>query len=101
MCSTGKVIAAAAVLKQSESDNSVLQRKMTISRADLTNWNPVTEKHVNKEMTLAELSAAALQYSDNTAMKKLITHLGGTDNVTAFARTLGDATFRPTAKSLN
>ncbi|QMI04929.1 class A beta-lactamase [Citrobacter sp. RHB25-C09] len=94
MCSTGKVIAAAAVLKQSESDNSVLQRKMTISQADLTNWNPVTEKHVNKEMTLAELSAAALQYSDNTAMKKLITHLGGTDNVTAFARTLGDATFR-------
>ncbi|WP_436856791.1 CdiA/SED family class A beta-lactamase [Citrobacter tructae] len=94
MCSTGKVIAAAAVLKQSESDNSVLQRKMTISQADLTNWNPVTEKHVNKEMTLAELSAAALQYSDNTAMNKLIMHLGGTDNVTAFARTLGDTTFR-------
>ena len=28
-------------------------------------------------MTLAELSAAALQYSDNTAMNKLIAQLGG------------------------
>lgn len=94
MCSTSKVMTAAAVLKQSESDKKILQRKMTIHAADLTNWNPVTEKYVNKEMTLAELSAAALQYSDNTAMNKLIAHLGGTANVTAFARTIGDTTFR-------
>lgn len=94
MCSTSKVIAAAAVLKQSESNHAILQQKMTIEKADLTNWNPVTEKYVGKEMTLAELSAATLQYSDNTAMNKLIAHLGGTANVTAFARSIGDVTFR-------
>ncbi|POT57669.1 class A beta-lactamase [Citrobacter amalonaticus] len=94
MCSTSKVITAAAVLKQSEDDKNVLHQKMSIKKSDLTNWNPITEKNVDGEMTLAELSAAALQYSDNTAMNKLIDHLGGTDNVTAFARSIGDTTFR-------
>ena len=46
-------------------------------------------------MTLAELSAAALQYSDNTAMNKLIAQLGGPGGVTvSFARAIGDETFR-------
>ncbi len=45
-------------------------------------------------MSLAELSAAALQYSDNVAMNKLIAHVGGPASVTAFARQLGDETFR-------
>ncbi|WP_336221461.1 CdiA/SED family class A beta-lactamase [Citrobacter amalonaticus] len=94
MCSTSKTIVAAAVLKQSETQNDILQKKMAIKKADLTNWNPVTEKYVNSEMTLAELSAAALQYSDNTAMNKLVEHLGGPGNVTAFARSIGDTTFR-------
>lgn len=94
MCSTSKTMVAAAVLKQSETQHDILQQKMAIKKADLTNWNPVTEKYVDKEMTLAELSAAALQYSDNTAMNKLLEHLGGTGNVTAFARSIGDTTFR-------
>lgn len=94
MCSTSKTMVAAAVLKQSETRHDILQQKMTIKNSDLTNWNPVTEKYVDKEMTLAELSAAALQYSDNTAMNKLLEHLGGTGNVTAFARSIGDTTFR-------
>ncbi|MFA9594643.1 TEL family class A beta-lactamase [Citrobacter telavivensis] len=94
MCSTSKTIVVAAVLKQSETQRDILQQKMAINKADLTNWNPVTEKYVDKEMTLAELSAAALQYSDNTAMNKLLEHLGGTGNVTAFARSIGDTTFR-------
>lgn len=94
MCSTSKTMVAAAVLKQSETQHDILQQKMVIKQADLTNWNPVTEKYVNKEMTLAELSAAALQYSDNTAMNKLLEHLGGTGSVTAFARSIGDTTFR-------
>ncbi len=94
MCSTSKTMVAAAVLKQSETQHDILQQKMVIKKTDLTNWNPVTEKYVDKEMTLAELSAAALQYSDNTAMNKLLEHLGGTSNVTAFARSIGDTTFR-------
>lgn len=94
MCSTSKVMAAAAVLKQSESDKALLNQRVEIKKSDLINYNPIAEKHVNGTMTLAELSAAALQYSDNTAMNKLIAYLGGPEKVTAFARSLGDETFR-------
>jgi len=40
------------------------------------------------------LSAAALQYSDNPAMNKLIKYLGGPAKVTEFARSIGDTIFR-------
>ncbi|WP_176421624.1 serine hydrolase, partial [Escherichia coli] len=58
------------------------------------NYNPSAEKHVNGTMTLAELSAGGVQYSDNTAMNKLSAQLGGPGGVTAFARAIGDETFR-------
>lgn len=83
MCSTSKVMAAAAVLKQSETQKQLLNQPVEIKPADLVNYNPIAEKHVNGTMTLAELSAAALQYSDNTAMNKLIAQLGGPGGVTA------------------
>ena len=71
-----------------------MNQPVEIKPADLVNYNPIAEKHVNGTMTLAELSAAALQYSDNTAMNKLIAQLGGPGGVTAFARAIGDETFR-------
>lgn len=94
MCSTSKVMAAAAVLKQSETQKDLLSQRVEIKPSDLINYNPIAEKHVNGTMTLGELSAAALQYSDNTAMNKLIAHLGGPGKVTTFARAIGDDTFR-------
>lgn len=94
MCSTSKVMAAAAVLKQSESQHDLLNQRVEIKKSDLTNYNPIAEKHVGGSMSLSELSAAALQYSDNVAMNKLITQLGGPQGVTAFAREMGDETFR-------
>ncbi len=74
MCSTSKVMAAAAVLKKSESEPNLLNQRVEIKKSDLVNYNPIAEKHVNGTMSLAELSAAALQYSDNVAMNKLIAH---------------------------
>ncbi|SWX99379.1 Beta-lactamase [Klebsiella pneumoniae] len=94
MCSTSKVMAAAAVLKKSESEPNLLNQRVEIKKSDLVNYNPIAEKHVNGTMSLAELSAAALQYSDNVAMNKLIAYVGGPASVTAFARQLGDETFR-------
>ncbi len=64
MCSTSKVMAAAAVLKQSESNKEVVNKRLEINAADLVVWSPITEKHLQSGMTLAELSAATLQYSD-------------------------------------
>ncbi len=94
MRSTSKVMAAAAVLKKSEGEPNLLNQRVEIKKSDLVNYNPIAEKHVNGTMSLAQLSAAALQYSDNVAMNKLIAHVGGPASVTAFARQLGDETFR-------
>lgn len=94
MCSTSKVMAVSAILKQSETQKNLLNRRVEIKKSDLVNYNPITEKHLDTGMTLAELSAATLQYSDNTAMNKLLSTLGGPAKVTQFARSIGDATFR-------
>ena len=45
-------------------------------------------------MTLAELCAAAIDYSDNTAGNMLLAQIGGPEGLTRFARTLGDAVTR-------
>lgn len=103
MCSTSKVMAVSAVLKASEQDKNLLNRQVAIKKSDLVNYNPITEKHLDTGMTLGELCAAAIEYSDNVAMNKLIAYLGGPENVTQFARSIGDQTFRldRTEPSLN
>lgn len=103
MASTSKVMVVAAVLKESEKNNELLNKKMAIHKADLVNYNPITEKYIGASMTLGELSAAALQYSDNVAMNKLLEHIGGSHKATEFARSIGDADFRldRTEPSLN
>jgi beta-lactamase class A len=94
LCSTFKVLAAAAVLRRSETEGRLLPRRIAYAGADLVTYSPVTEKHVGAGMTVAELCAAALQYSDNTAANLLLKLLGGPAAVTAFARAIGDDTFR-------
>lgn len=94
MCSTSKVMATAALLKQSETDKNLLAQRINLKKSDLVNYNPITEKHLDSGMTLGELSAATLQYSDNTAMNKILEHLGGPAKVTEFAHSMGDKTFR-------
>ena len=60
----------------------------------MVSYSPVTEKHLNKGMTVAKLCVAALQYSDNSAANQLIKLLGGPTAVMEFARSIGDTTFR-------
>lgn len=94
MCSTSKAMAVSAILKKSETQKDLLNKNVVIRTSDLVNYNPITEKHLDTGMTISELSAAAIQYSDNAAMNKLIEQLGGTENLTQFARSIGDETFR-------
>ncbi|AWH87471.1 class A beta-lactamase [Limnobaculum parvum] len=94
MCSTSKMMVVSGVLKQSEVQKDLLNKQVDIRESDLVNYNPITEKRLNTKMSLAELSAATLQYSDNAAMNKLIAQLGGTKKATAFARSIGDTAFR-------
>ncbi|RZA20032.1 MAG: class A beta-lactamase [Proteobacteria bacterium] len=90
-CSTFKTLAVAAALKQGG-----LAKRLHFTADDVkkSGYAPITTKFVDQGMTVSELSAAAIQYSDNAAVNSLMTHLGGLQTVNAFARTLGDEVFR-------
>jgi beta-lactamase class A len=94
--STFKVMAAAAILKESMKDSSLLEKHITYSKEDTikAGYAPITEKHLSKGMSISELCAAAIQHSDNAAVNFMMKELGGPKAVTAFARSIGDDTFR-------
>ncbi len=95
MCSTFKLLAAAAVLKRCENGQDQLQRRIKFQASDLVTYSPVTKDHAGGDgMTLAELCAAALNYSDNTAANLLLASLGGPQALTAYARSIGDPVTR-------
>ncbi|SAL55186.1 class A beta-lactamase [Caballeronia telluris] len=93
-CSTFKVLLASAILTRSTHEDGLLDQRIRYTQSDLVNYSPVSEKHVADGMTVAELCAAAIQYSDNSAANLLIRLLGGSSAVTAFARSIGDDEFR-------
>jgi len=91
MCSTFKLLAASAVLRQVDEKKEQLTRFIPYTKADLLEYAPVTKEHVNEGgMTLAALCAAAVEYSDNTAANLLLQTIGGPEGLTRYARSLGD-----------
>ncbi|MDI1258146.1 class A beta-lactamase [Aquabacterium sp.] len=94
LCSTFKVIAVGAVLNRSIKEPALMQQRMSYEASDLVAHSPITGKHVGQGMTVADLCAAALQHSDNTAANVLMKLLGGPAAVTAFAHSIGDEAFR-------
>jgi beta-lactamase class A len=94
MCSTFKVLAAAAVLKGAGEDLAGLQRRVRFETSDLVEYSPVTQGHVGDGMSLAELCEAAVTRSDNTAGNLMLKNIGGPEGLTSFARSLGDQVTR-------
>jgi beta-lactamase class A len=95
MCSTFKVVAAGAVLARADRKRERLDRRIAFSQADLLPYSPVTTARVGEGgLTLEELCAAMIEVSDNTAANLVVDALGGPAAVTAYARGLGDRTFR-------
>lgn len=89
MCSTFKVFAAAAVLRD-HGDCAPLDRVVHYPPADILPNAPRTAEHVDTGMTVGDLCAAAIQYSDNTAGNLLLRQIGGPAGLTRFFRSLGD-----------
>lgn len=94
VCSTFKALLAAAILERSARAAGLMGQRVRYRQRDLVEYSPVTEKHLGDGMSVAELCAAALQYSDNTAANLLMDIVGGPAGVTAFARSIGDGEFR-------
>lgn len=90
MCSTFKMMLSANVLKLSETRRLDLNKKVKIKKSDMIHHSPITEKHINGEMTIAELCHATVTTSDNAAANLLIDEIGGTSGFNMFARSIGD-----------
>ena len=91
MCSTFKLLAAAAALKRVDEGAERLDRKIAYGPSDLLEYAPIAKAHVAEGgMTVADLCAAAIDWSDNTAANLVLQTIGGPAGFTAFARSLGD-----------
>jgi beta-lactamase class A len=102
MCSTFKFLLAAVILRQG--DREPLDQQLLYGADDLLEWAPITRKHLSEgEMTVRELCAAAIEYSDNTAGNLLLRAIGGPSKLTEHLRSLGDPVTRldRTEPSLN
>lgn len=94
MCSTSKLLAAAAILSLRTTQPGLLDRRIRYGAAQLVRNSPTTSQHVTGGLTVAELCRAAITVSDNTAMNLLLGVLGGPSAVTAYVRTVGDTVTR-------
>jgi beta-lactamase class A len=95
MCSTFKFLAAAKVLLRVDQGEEQLSRRIGIQAADIVPHSPATKPRVGgAPMSVAELCEAAVTLSDNGAANVLLRSFGGPAALTAYARSLGDATTR-------
>ncbi|MBV8424637.1 MAG: class A beta-lactamase [Candidatus Eremiobacteraeota bacterium] len=95
MCSTFKLLAVAAVLSRVDERIERLERHVAYGARDLLEYAPMSRKFVKRGwMTVGELCAAAITYSDNTAANLILRTIGGPPGVTAYARRLGDTKTR-------
>lgn len=95
LCSTFKFVAASAVLNRVERGQDDLGRRIKFGASDLLDYAPVTSQHVGDVgMTLGELCAAAVEWSDNTAGNLILETIGGPAALTRYIRNLGDSQTR-------
>jgi beta-lactamase class A len=90
MCSTFKAALAASLLERSVKNPKLMQKRIRYNKSVLLNHCPITEKHLDDGMTIQELCAATVAYSDNAAANLLLKEIGGPAKLTAWLRTLGD-----------
>jgi beta-lactamase class A len=95
MCSTFKLLAAAAILARVDAGKERLDTRVRFEARDVVVNSAMTKDRVGGEgMSVAELCEAAMIVSDNTAGNLLLARLGGPEGLTTYARSLGDTVTR-------
>lgn len=94
MCSTFKMLLAAAVLKRVDTGSETLARSVAIPATGILSNSPISEGFAGKSMAIRELCAAIITRSDNTAANLLLKSIGGPEGLTRFARSMGDGITR-------
>ncbi|MGH8147597.1 MAG: class A beta-lactamase [Rhodanobacteraceae bacterium] len=91
ICSTFKLLLAAAVLVRVDNGTERLDKRIAFGKRALLEYAPVAKQHVGPPgMTIAQLCEAAVTLSDSTAANLLLANIGGPAALTRFARSLGD-----------
>jgi beta-lactamase class A len=95
MCSTFKLLAAAAILARVDAGKERLDARVRFEAREVVVNSAMTKDRAGGEgMSVAELCEAAMIVSDNTAGNLLLARLGGPQGLTAYARSLGDMVTR-------
>lgn len=94
LCSTFKLLVAAAVLARVDQGREQLARMVSIEAARLLPNSPTTARHAGGQLTLAELCEAAITRSDNLAGNLLLEAVDGPAGLTRYLRSIGDSVSR-------
>ncbi|MEK9283298.1 MULTISPECIES: class A beta-lactamase [unclassified Bradyrhizobium] len=95
MCSTFKASLAACVLARVDRGEEQLSAMIPYGQADLLEYAPVARQNLSAgAMSVADMCKAIVELSDNTCANLLLARVGGPAALTAFWRSLGDATSR-------
>ena len=95
MCSTFKVLAAAAALARVDDRTLRLDSRVAYGPAQVIGYAPDVKAHLAEGgMTLGALCAAAVSHSDSAAANLVLAEIGGPPAVTRFLRSIGDDTTR-------
>ncbi|WP_188187405.1 class A beta-lactamase [Nonomuraea sp. SYSU D8015] len=91
LLSTFKAMACAAVLhKARTSEPGLMDKRIRWTAAEVLDYSPVTEKHVEDGLTVAQLCEATITVSDNTAGNLILKEIGGPAGLTKYFRSLKD-----------
>ena len=95
MCSTFKAALAACVLGRVDRGEDQLAAMISYGQADLLEYAPAAKQSLSLgAMSVADMCKAIVELSDNTCANLLLARIGGPAALTAFWRSLGDATSR-------
>lgn len=90
--STLKVFAVAELLARTTDEDLDEQVTWTQADVDVAGWTPVTEKHVDSGLPLADVAESALRVSDNAAMNIVLDEIGGPQRLDEALEDAGDPT---------
>ena len=95
MCSTFKLMLAAAILSRIDSGSLSFAQPVSFTRADILPTSPIAEAHPNGGAEpLSRMLELLTTASDNTAANRLLELIGGPAGYTAYLRTIGDRVTR-------
>lgn len=95
MCSSFKWVLAAAVLAHARNGGPQLDTQVRYAQSDIIPNSPRTQENLARGwMTIEELCAATVMFSDNAAANILLSGIQGPEGLTAFLRVNGDGITR-------